>query len=753
MKKFLLILPYFFSILIYSQCNTFSDCNPNSGLYSGNDPSLIEYDNFTVAFHTSVVKDAFGQWKIWGANGKSDGTTPASVPQIINQENYPKLRGDILKVALGSFYGNGQLIVLTTEGLFAGGASGAVIPLSIKPTDEFDKVTVDSKSDGLPAGITPQDVKMLFASTYTLILTTCTGEVYVLSENPVAWANGKQGSDNVWHQVMENPTTSLKDVIVCRGQSAKGYALKKDGSLWTWGEKVQLGANQISQTVSLDYATKMLVPTGISKIKMIQMGTGQLDTASYFVLDDLGQLFVLGHNEYGQLGTVPYIKKIQKTWAISRYTDGSPVNDIVWVSSGEHQSWGENTGIITKDGKYYTAGNNGYYMIGREKQGTYNYWGASNGILSSDIITFCEIGSHCSAVIKKGSSHYGYAGHHIAGSMGDGTVSDGVEMAYNFVITPEVSVCGVTCNDPSIVNNSPVCDEEAEAIFTIRSTPNDKVEYSLNNGSTQTITIDSTGRFEIKIPNITTEQELKVTRFTNNICDKTVSIVSKIKLKPRTDPEFSSLNKICFKQTNPPLPTTSDNGIKGTWSPEIDNQKEIKYTFTPDKGQCAKIFSITIPLINNSNINIEELANNSINVNVTAGTPTYEYQLLDSEENIIIPWQPNSSFINLKPDFYIVQVRTFGTDCLSQAEYLFLNIPNVITPNNDGKNDKLNLKYLEKAPEAKLTIIDRFGKIMAVFNSTSTHQEYINFKSGTYWYIFEDGKGKTKNGWILVKNN
>ncbi|WP_300670555.1 gliding motility-associated C-terminal domain-containing protein [Soonwooa sp.] len=663
------------------------------------------------------------------------------------------MRGDILKVTVGSYLGNAQLIVLTTEGLFVGGAPESVIPSSIKSTAEFDKITVNSKSDGLPAGVMPKDVKMLFASTYTLILTTCTGEVYVLSKSPEAWANGKQGSDDMWHQVMENPTAPLKDIIVCRGQSAKGYALKKDGSLWTWGDNVQLGANQAAANVSLDYATKMVMPDGISKIKMIQMGTGQSDTASYFALDDLGQLFVLGYNEWGQLGTFPYIKKRQKTWAISRYTDGSPVNNIVWVSTGEHQSWGSNTGIITTDGKYYTAGSNGSYMIGREKNGDFHYWGISNGISSTDIITFCEIGSHCSAVIKKGTSHYGYAGHHIDGSMGDGTVSDGVEMAYNFVITPEVSVCGVTCNDPTIENNSPVCEEEDEAIFTIRSTPNDKVEYSLNNGSTQSVTIDNTGHFEIKIPSVKTEQELKVTHFTNNICDKSVSITSKILVNPKTKPIFSNFDKICFNQTYPPLPTTSDNGIKGTWSPDIDNQKEITYTFTPDKGQCADIFSTTIPLINNSNINIDELANNYININVIAGTPTYEYQLLDSEENVLIPWQTSNSFNIQKPDLYIVQVRTIGTNCVSQTEYLYLNITNVITPNGDGKNDQIKLNFLSKVPSAKLTIFDRFGKLMAIFDSNTTFQDYKNFKSGTYWYIFTDGKGKTKNGWILIKHD
>lgn len=428
MKKFLFVLTSFISILFYSQCNTFSDCNPNSGLYSGNDPSLIDYDNFTIAFHTSVVKDAFGQWKIWGAYAKSN-ASHALEPQYINKENYPKLTGDILKVTLGSFSDNAQLIVLTTDGLFVGGSGFnkdsllAVVPISIKSDTEFNKITVDSKSDGLPKSVSPQDVKMLFASTKTLILTTCTGEVYVLSDKPMAWGNGQKGTDNIWHQVMENPTTPLKDVVVCRGQSEKGFALKKDGSLWTWGEKVQLGTNQAIHYLSLDYATKMITPDGISKIKMIQMGVGQMGadqiaSASYFVLDDMGQLFVLGNNEFGQLGPSIYVRSIQKKWIQTRYVDGTPVNNVAWISAGEHDvSGGHNAAIITKDGKYYTAGTEYRYMIARGGLTNTNYWGFSNGIAPTDIITMSEIGGHSSAVIKKGSNHYGYAGHHINGSM------------------------------------------------------------------------------------------------------------------------------------------------------------------------------------------------------------------------------------------------------------------------------------------------------------------------------------------------
>ncbi|MCX6293160.1 MAG: T9SS type A sorting domain-containing protein, partial [Sphingobacteriales bacterium] len=42
------------------------------------------------------------------------------------------------------------------------------------------------------------------------------------------------------------------------------------------------------------------------------------------------------------------------------------------------------------------------------------------------------------------------------------------------------------------------------------------------------------------------------------------------------------------------LPTTSNNGVTGTWSPAIDNQATATYTFTPAAGQCATTASMTV---------------------------------------------------------------------------------------------------------------------------------------------------------------
>lgn len=51
-------------------------------------------------------------------------------------------------------------------------------------------------------------------------------------------------------------------------------------------------------------------------------------------------------------------------------------------------------------------------------------------------------------------------------------------------------------------------------------------------------------------------------------------------------PTFSAINPICSGE-NLVLPTTSNNGINGTWNPAVNNQATTTYTFTPSAGQCT----------------------------------------------------------------------------------------------------------------------------------------------------------------------
>ncbi|OEJ99063.1 hypothetical protein A8C32_07755 [Flavivirga aquatica] len=68
-------------------------------------------------------------------------------------------------------------------------------------------------------------------------------------------------------------------------------------------------------------------------------------------------------------------------------------------------------------------------------------------------------------------------------------------------------------------------------------------------------------------------------------CANTVDMT--ITVNPSTTATFAPITPICSGDSLAPLPTTSLEGITGTWSPVLNNMVTTTYTFTPDIGQCA----------------------------------------------------------------------------------------------------------------------------------------------------------------------
>lgn len=59
-------------------------------------------------------------------------------------------------------------------------------------------------------------------------------------------------------------------------------------------------------------------------------------------------------------------------------------------------------------------------------------------------------------------------------------------------------------------------------------------------------------------------------------------------------PTFDQVGPFCSGWEIPDLPTTSNNGYEGTWTPAIDNTATTTYTFTPNENQCATPTTMTI---------------------------------------------------------------------------------------------------------------------------------------------------------------
>ncbi|MCW3485393.1 gliding motility-associated C-terminal domain-containing protein [Chitinophaga nivalis] len=82
-----------------------------------------------------------------------------------------------------------------------------------------------------------------------------------------------------------------------------------------------------------------------------------------------------------------------------------------------------------------------------------------------------------------------------------------------------------------------------------------------------------------------------------------------------------------------------------------------------------------------------------------------------------------------------------------------LFIPNTITPNGDGKNDKFVIPGLEKYPGSRLEIYNRWGNQVYISNNYGNNWDGYGLNEGTYFYILNL---KTPigiipySGWILL---
>lgn len=89
-------------------------------------------------------------------------------------------------------------------------------------------------------------------------------------------------------------------------------------------------------------------------------------------------------------------------------------------------------------------------------------------------------------------------------------------------------------------------------------------------------------------------------------------------------PTFNEIDPICSGETLNPLPTTSNNDITGTWSPELNNTETTTYTFTPDEEFCVDAVELTIEVLT---IDVESIAQqipNDLSVSCDEDIPDFE---------------------------------------------------------------------------------------------------------------------------------
>lgn len=186
------------------------------------------------------------------------------------------------------------------------------------------------------------------------------------------------------------------------------------------------------------------------------------------------------------------------------------------------------------------------------------------------------------------------------------------------------------------------------------------------------------------------------------------------------------------------------------------------YKVVIDNGICKKEFTVKVhgassPYFTNLNYENNTLTATAVNPTINNILGTLEYSI-DEGAN----WQESNIFTNLLDNkTYNVLVRIKGTTCVGTIEFFTLQINNIITPNEDGINDVLDLSALRDFNNFTGSIYDRYGVEMFRFSKEKPIWDGTvggkRLPTATYWYKFNFEYKKSKvqmnrSGWIMLKN-
>jgi gliding motility-associated-like protein len=246
-----------------------------------------------------------------------------------------------------------------------------------------------------------------------------------------------------------------------------------------------------------------------------------------------------------------------------------------------------------------------------------------------------------------------------------------------------------------------------------------------------------------------------------------------VTVNPIVKPAFSfgTFQSVCIGSTAPILTATSTNSISGSWSPAVvDNLANGTYIFTPDPGQCTDTTSLTF------------VVNAIPSVTVRTDTTVYDGAVLPQfnfieTPGVVVTWTNSNTAIGLGasgsgsvPSFTAINTSNdpatatvmatpilggcFGLSQSYLIKVLPLDkdvfVPNVFSPNGDGKNDILYV-YGNYITKVDMHIFNQWGQQIAVIGNKAQGWDGTHKGSaqpvGVYMYVLtaELSNGRTVN--------
>lgn len=316
--------------------------------------------------------------------------------------------------------------------------------------------------------------------------------------------------------------------------------------------------------------------------------------------------------------------------------------------------------------------------------------------------TFAQIGPFClgtTAPSLPSSSQ-----ENIAGTWSPSAINTSAVGTTTYTFTPSSGGCYVSTAveisitteiEPSFTNPGPICSGIS---YTLPSTSSNGIlgSWSPAVNSTETTTYTFTPA--------ATEECASTTTMTVVVTDEVT-------------PTFTNPGPIC-QGMNFTLPTTSNNGISGTWSPAMNNQQTTTYTFTAISSQsCAGSAQMTVEVNPGLTVSVEKInADCSGNlgeasVAVNGGTLPYSYTWSNgSDSTKAVELLEGNYSVNVTDAKGCSGTSNFSVQTDDHFDAVTISIPNIITPNNDGVNDEFEIPFVDNpCVDIQMHIMNRWG--------------------------------------------